>query len=920
MNLSFYLQYAARNLWRNRRWSTFAVFSVAAGVATVVALRSLGLAISDALTSNLRSSNYGDITLQRGSQFAFFDEATDNEDVFSEREVKRVAEWAAENNAQMTTYTVTSNIQISSLDFVRAGRPQFISSLFVDPQTFPPTQDIYASDPAGVPLRDLFQGGNEVVISQNLADAQQIKVGDRVRVSGTSDEFIVRGIVPTSVRTGFQDLFAAFFGFAIFDRALQASFPVPEQPNNISLTLPDGATNQEYEDAARQLRARVSSQYGLQIRTVPQLLQQNQQIADVLGSFIVVMGLGALLIGGVGIINTMLVMVGRRTEEIAAMKTFGLQGNQIGLIFLAEAFLLGVAGSIVGGIVGVALSSVANAYGQTLIQQPLTWRIYPEAVLFGAVLGLIITLVFGVLPVLTAVKVRPAIILRPNETHVPRAGVLQSLLALVLVVVSIGLIAGQMLLPAFNVADAASRRGEPPNAYIVGIIGVAITLLILAILVGVMWLIVWLIGKLPAFGIIDLRLALRNLTTRRTRTATTLLALSAGMFALSSISFVGAGVREILQFTLSEAFGGNVLIFPILPPAVANPLIDSKLDAIEGVEYRTRYMQYNGQLQAVNGVAVRDIPNLQSPEALMDAMNRAWNERNVDEMRELSRMLRNFSLLLVSRVSDNPNLSSGDVIAGRDLTPEDDGQRVAVVRMNPVLEAAGVQPGSTITLRIDNRNYEFEVVGLLPYVDPTNMTLQQEMTFGDVTIPPRALDRVNPDFQINIAQVAPDKLNQALVELSALPLIYSLDISFFDGLLSRLINQFSAIPILVGLLSLMAAGVIMANTVALSMLERRRQIGILKAVGLSGERVLSVMLLENTMVSLLGGLLGMGLSAVGVAIMSRFGLNLTVLIPRDALPVAIALVVAAIVIAWLSTFLSAQTVLGERVTNVLRYE
>ena len=59
----FYLQYAIRSFWRNRRWSLFAVFSIAAGVATIVALRSLGLAIGDSLTSNLRATNHGDITI-----------------------------------------------------------------------------------------------------------------------------------------------------------------------------------------------------------------------------------------------------------------------------------------------------------------------------------------------------------------------------------------------------------------------------------------------------------------------------------------------------------------------------------------------------------------------------------------------------------------------------------------------------------------------------------------------------------------------------------------------------------------------------------------------------------------------------------------------------------------------------------------
>jgi predicted lysophospholipase L1 biosynthesis ABC-type transport system permease subunit len=331
-------------------------------------------------------------------------------------------------------------------------------------------------------------------------------------------------------------------------------------------------------------------------------------------------------------------------------------------------------------------------------------------------------------------------------------------------------------------------------------------------------------------------------------------------------------------------------------------------------------MQYNSQIEAVNGVTMRDLPAFKSVQAFAKKLGIAVPQNDPQATHELTWKMRDSSFPIISHISDNPNLSSGDIVAGRDLTPADEGKRVAVVRLNPVLQAADIQPGSIITLKIENRDYDFEVVGLLPYVDPSAMTLQQSMTFGDITVPSHALDRIAPNFQLNIAQVEPGRLNQALVELSALPLIYSLDISFFDGLLSRLINQFSAIPILVGLLSLMAAGVIMANTVALSMLERRRQIGILKAVGLSGNRVLTVMLLENTVVSLLGGLLGMGLSALGVAVMSRFGLNLTVLIPRDALQVAVALVAAAIFIAWLSTFLSAQTVLGERVTNVLRYE
>jgi ABC-type antimicrobial peptide transport system permease subunit len=73
-------------------------------------------------------------------------------------------------------------------------------------------------------------------------------------------------------------------------------------------------------------------------------------------------------------------------------------------------------------------------------------------------------------------------------------------------------------------------------------------------------------------------------------------------------------------------------------------------------------------------------------------------------------------------------------------------------------------------------------------------------------------------------------------------------------------------------------------------------------------------------VSLLGGLLGVGLSALGVLIMSQAGLQATILIPTDATPVAIALIIAAVIIGGVATFLSAQAIINERALNVLRYD
>ncbi|RMF79942.1 MAG: FtsX-like permease family protein [Chloroflexi bacterium] len=875
--LLFYLSYAVRNLRRGGRWTNFAILSIAAGVATVVALRSLSLAIEDSLIENVRLVNHGDIKLEERASsgpLAFSFSGDDDHEFFSEHDMQRVEQWVADNDADMSAYIMASNIQVTAVDAQTVGRPQFINSFFIDPQTFPPTGDIEALEPRGTPLRELFTGGDEVVISDNLAASQGIEVGDRVRVSNTEDEFIVRGIIPTETEASLRDPFSAFFGFAYFDLALTEKLQVDPGPNRIALTVPPGSDLEAMERQLSRLFTRRP-----RIQTVDELLQDNQEIADFVGSFIVVLGLGALLIGGVGIMNTMLVMIRRRTMEIATLKTFGLKGRQVAGLFVAEAFLLGIVGSLVGVIAGLALSGAVNSFGEAFVQQPLVWRFHPEVVIFGFALGVTTTVIFGVLPVLTTTRIRPAIILRPNESHFPGVGILQSLLALIIVTVVLGLIAGRILTPAYNVAARDELPALSPN--MIGIVGVGVTLLIIGILIGLLWIVVWFISHLPAFGSVDLHIALRNLTTRRIRTATTLLALSVGMFALSSIVFWGEGLRDILRLSLQETFGGNVIVVPILPPSLSDNLIDERLEALEGVRYTTRIINYD------------DI-------RMTHIDSRSVGSRFFDDV--------------VVRDTNNPTLNNGTVLAGRDLTLEDRGQPVMVAEATEELLNAGLKLGSTVTFWNDDRAYDVEVVGLLAPDEDFGPP-----RFSSLLVAPDVLDG-DIDFELTILQVDEDHLNEVLLSLSSIPLVFAFDITFIDGLLKRLIDQFSAIPTLVGLLSLFAAATIMANTVSLATLERRRQIGVLKAIGLKGKRVLIIMLLENTLIGLVGAVLGIGISVLGTSVMTTLGLGETIPIPQGAILTGALLVLAAIGIAWLATFLSARVAIRERVLNVLRYE
>jgi len=903
--MNFTWNFAWRNVQRGGRWAALAIFCIAAGVASVVALRGLGLSIRDSLVENVRVDLKGDLRLSKRStsQFANFFVNDERARRFSAAELEAMRAWVEERGGQMTAFALGGSRQMAAVGSSSFGRPTFISTFYIDPATYPPTRPILALEPPGAPLADLFQQPYSLVISENMARNQDLRLGDQVRISGTETPFTVRGIVRAENEAGIRDLFASFFGFAYIGLTdAQAAFNPNIGADNVAVAFPAPLSLEEEGQALGVLRRLGSRDSGdTRYDSLSAALARNQVIAQVLGDFIVVMGLGALLIGGVGIMNTLLVLVRRRTTEIAALKTMGLQARQVAALFLAEGLLLGVLGTLAGCVVGVLLGGLVNRYGEAFLQQALPWRIYPQALAYGVVLGLLTSAAFSVAPILTALQVRPAAILRPNDARLPRLGCLQTAFLALFLTLTAGLLVGGVVSPTFALAESL----DPLAPYFSGVVGVSLSFSGLGLLVALLWVLVWLIGKLPAFGWVDLRLALRNLSTQRLRTATTLLALAAGMFALSSIIFVGEGTRQILNVQLARQLGGNVLVFPIAPGSLGAGLSDFALSAAlngaPGIEARNRLSLYEGRLLRVDG---------QDVEAL------------IDQSSSDSEALAQFILGGLSQwESNNPRLyeTVAPVSQGRTLRSEDRGQPVLLIPAE-FAQSLGARLGSQLEYRIQGQSLTFEVVGLIGSAQ-SGGSISSGLAGVSAIVPPDSLGSAQPLFSFYTYQVAPEHVNQALVSLSAvrLPPIIALDVSFIDTLIARLIAQFSAIPTLVGLLSLLAAAVIMANTVALATLERQKQIGVLRAIGLSARRSLGVLLLEASILAVLSALLGIGLSALGVALLTGLG-GTPIPLPDDARLAALALLIAALLIAFFATLLSASGALRARVMDVLRYE
>src|SRR5258708_4210901 len=153
--LRFAFSYALRNIIRDRQRTAFALFSIAAGVATVVALRMLGLMLTDALTSNAQAILRADVIAEpynRAPRISFLQNSSNNNLPITANTQNYYDHWAAVNHYDIQ-YAMTSELmQAAVVNGDTAGRPAFTNSYFIDPKVYPFYDRIIAEDPAGVPL------------------------------------------------------------------------------------------------------------------------------------------------------------------------------------------------------------------------------------------------------------------------------------------------------------------------------------------------------------------------------------------------------------------------------------------------------------------------------------------------------------------------------------------------------------------------------------------------------------------------------------------------------------------------------------------------------------------------------------------------------------------------------------------------
>ncbi|MCO1618049.1 FtsX-like permease family protein [Micromonospora tulbaghiae] len=664
------------------------------------------------------------------------------------------------------------------------------------------------------------QADDEIVINTALAEAGKVKVGDRVGVLtlAPKKEFTLVGVFGYS--GGRDSIGGANEVYFTTPVAQQLMLGKPDVYSNVSVQAADGTTPEALRDAvARTLGA------DYQVKTGEQLAADaSAGLKEGLSFFNkILLGFAAvaLLVGTFLILNTFSIIVAQRTRELALMRAIGASGKQVIGSVVLEALAVGLIASVLGLAAGIGVGALlAYLFGQLAGGLTLAGLGVPASAVIGAfAVGMLITVIAALLPALRASRIPPIAAMQdvatPDRplTKVTVGGAVVTGIGAVLLFLGLG-----------------GHAGDSTLATILG--GVLFAFIGVALLTPVISRpVVALLGAMFSWSVPG-KLGRLNSGRNPRRTAITAAALMVGIALVTGVTVILDSAKGSIGALAEDTIKAELVISGSTSgprPASFDPAVLEKAAAIPGV--RMVDGEY-GDMAVVGGertwVAVSS--NVAALQQIFGAKATAGD---------------------ISKLAPDQMLVSSDTAKARNLTV-----------------------GSTVPVQLsrgDARTYT--VSGIYESSQLTN----------PVTLPPQAAaDFAIPQPIQGFLQLAPGTSVDAVQPQIERLLADSPEVSVADraGFIEQQTGQLDSllqmIQILLALAIVIAVlGII--NTLALSVLERTRELGLLRAIGLRRAQTMRMITVEAVVISIFGALLGVvvgtGLGAAVVEALKDEGIT-----------------------------------------------
>jgi putative ABC transport system permease protein len=733
-------------------------------------------------------------------------------------------------------------------------------------------------DPRGFPPYDfkLLQGrwqraGPEVILERNWARDRGLAIGDSIPVATPSGPARLDVVGIFRFSSGLS-----FGGQGLAAMTEQAERPLIQQPSGWWQISVAAADRRQVDGLAARLRARLGP--GADVKTPRAVGDDIKGQLDALNVVLYFFSGVALFVGGFLILNAFNMTVLQRMRELGLLRTLGASRWMVTRTVLTEALVIGVAGSLLGLALGIGLAAGLIELMKGLGIPIGSLQVTSGAAIAAVLTGLLVTAGAAFWPARRAGRIAPIEAVLGGRQARARPGLRRGLLGLALFLP--GLLLGGHLWMGGTSAGAAMGGMVVTIAMFVGMSLAApfvITPLVRALAIPLRWL-------APAGG----RLAADAARGNPLRTAATAAALTIGLSVVVVNGSMSASFLGTIRDQVDANFARDVTIH-----AQGYSLDTGGGPGVPGsLAQRVRRMPEVGAVTPVRALFMK-LPASQGRQGLVVAYDPAsYGKLDRAPIRGATRetALRDVArggVIVGSQYANAAHLKVGDTVTLSGAG----GRRQA--RVAGVLGTLAAFNGLTMQMSLDTMR------GVYGWANDAELAVRARDDAARAPLERRLAAIVRHDYPNLELQSAADVKHQIETEIT------------------RQFNLFNAIIAIAVIVSLL--GVV--NTLAMSVLERTREIGVMRALGASRWQVRQTMLDESLLITGAGALAGLGIGAlIGWVWMSGLDSVLPGLTFHFPWATAASVAVAAVVLGVLAAVLPARRAARLEVISALKYE
>jgi putative ABC transport system permease protein len=730
----------------------------------------------------------------------------------------RVRSTAGVAEAAGTIFTPAAFLNTSGKRLTTGGAPAFVGA--VTPPRFESFTPVHGRFPVTA---------REVAIDEATAQRANLKVGQPIVVAGTAParRYQIVGIL----RFGGGQSFGGAGAAILIPAEAQRVTGERGRYDGISVAAGPGVTPTELRDRIRAVLPRTVT-----VRTGTE--QADKQTADLeenlsfLRTFLLVFAYVALVVGAFIIFNTFSITVAQRTRELGLLRTLGGSRAQVLRSVVYEGLMLGVIGALLGLLGGIvlapALDQLFKAFGADLPDSGTVLQ--TRTIVVSLLVGVGVTVLAGLPPALRATRVPPLAAMREGVEIPPRPlpsrrGLIVRIVGGLVLAIALGAALGGSLTAVLLVVWVVwlirlllrVRRGGRPAHY------------------RLVPLLARVIGGLVRWRGITGRLAQENSIRQPGRTLTTAASLTVGLALVALVAILAAGFKATIDQAVDRSFAGNLIVensqangreqgIPALvAPAVRRVPGVASVTPIAFTVGRPRGSSDNATITAIE------------PSTFVRAYRVEWTHGSNATLLALG----DTGAILTKGYASAHHLHVGQTISL--LTPTE--RHVPVRVFGIASDNAGLFGDITISLALARSAFG-----------------QREDALDFVSYAPGATDaQVQPAVDRVLAASFPQTRSRTAAQFKA-------DQAGQINTLLALIYVLLALSVIVSLFGIV-------NTLILSIYERTRELGMMRAIGTSRAQVRQMIRYESLITALIGGVFGLVVGVVAAVLITTLALS-----------------------------------------------